>query len=230
LGSEEFKAYLLAAFAGLRRDENDKLQWRAFRWESGILRLEVTEHFGGKSEESVADVDLEEEVLAIFRGFHAQARGPFVIESTIPPRRTTTYRHYRAQRTFDKLCGWLRAHGVASTNPLHTLRKEFDSQVADKLGIYAASRALRHADIKITAAHYLEGKRRIVPGLGSLLKQPDNITTWRPNRLKNCQPQTHRDASKRSDGSRSLTPSHWHSSRQKPLFRSRPRRLHRFAP
>jgi integrase len=176
LGTEEFKAYLLAAFCGLRRDEIDKLGWSAFRWEQGILRLEVTEHFVGKSEESVADIDLEDQVLAIFRGFHAQAHSPFVIESPLEARHATTYRHYRAAGVFKRLSAWLRAHGVVGHKPLHVLRKEYGSQIADKLGIYAASRALRHSDIKVTAEHYLEKKRRITPGLGSLLKQPQNVT------------------------------------------------------
>jgi len=98
LGPEEFKAYLLGAMAGLRRDEIDKLEWSSFRWEEGVLRLELTEHFAGKSFESVADIDLDPEVVAIFRGFHAQAPGRFVIESKVLPRRTTTYRHYRSAR------------------------------------------------------------------------------------------------------------------------------------
>lgn len=181
LSAEEFKVYLLAAFAGLRRDEIDKLEWSAFRWDSAVLRLEVTEHFAGKSQESVADIDLEEEVLGLFRGFHAQAKGCFVIQSNIAPRRTTTYRHYRAKRTFDQLCAWLRVHGLRSRNPLHTLRKEYGSQITDRLGIFAASTALRHADIKVTAQHYVERKRRITPGLGNLLKQPGNISPLTPN-------------------------------------------------
>jgi integrase len=165
--------FLLAAFAGLRRDEIDKLLWTAFRWEEGVLRLEASEHFAGKSAESLADVDLEDEILAIFRGYYAQARGRYVIESAITPRRATTYRHYRAERVFAQL-SWLRMHGVTANCPIHALRKEFGSQVADRLGIYAASTALRHSDI--TAQHYVEHKRRITPGLGSLLRLPQNIT------------------------------------------------------
>jgi hypothetical protein len=176
LAGEEFKCYLLATFAGLRQDEIDKLHWSAFRWDQGVLRIEPTPHFGGKSQESIADVDLEPEVLEIFRGFRARATGPFVIESSVPPRLTVTYRHHRCRRTFRLLCAWLRAHGVAARTPLHALRKEFGSQVCDRLGIYAASQALRHSGVRVTEAHYIERRRRIVPGLGHLLKQPQNIT------------------------------------------------------
>jgi integrase len=166
----------LAGFCGLRRGEIDTLEWSAFRWDQAVLRLEVTEHFAGKSEESIADVDLEEEVLAIFRGHHALARSEFVVESPLPARHVTTYRHYRCRKTFRRLGAWLRSHGVVGKSPIHTLRKEFGSQVCDKLGVYAASQALRHSDIGVTTRYYLDSKRRITPGLGSLLKQPRNIT------------------------------------------------------
>jgi hypothetical protein len=41
--------------------------------------------------------------------------------------------------------------------------------VAQDHGIYAASRFLRHADIGITSAHYVDKKERITLGLGALL-------------------------------------------------------------
>jgi hypothetical protein len=64
----------------------------------------------------------------------------------------------------------LRTHGLAGTRkPLHTLRKEFGSQICDRHGIYAASRALRHADIKVTAGFYLDKRSIATTGLGALL-------------------------------------------------------------
>ena len=68
----------------------------------------------------------------------------------------------------------LRAKGVDDRKPLHTLRKEYGSIVADKLGIYAASRALRHGDVQVTATHYLDKKQRITTGLGSVFL-PENV-------------------------------------------------------
>jgi hypothetical protein len=47
LGQEELKVFLLAATAGLRRNEIDKLPWTALDWDRGTLRVEVTEHFDG---------------------------------------------------------------------------------------------------------------------------------------------------------------------------------------
>ena len=64
---------------------------------------------------------------------------------------------------------WLRKHGVPGLRPLHTLRKEFGSQICDRHGIYAASRALRHADVSITSMHYLDKRSRATTGLGGLL-------------------------------------------------------------
>src|SRR6266403_1819086 len=46
-----------------------------------------------------------------------------------------------------------------------TRRKEFGSLVCEQFGIYAASRALRHADIAITSQHYVDKKRRATVGL-----------------------------------------------------------------
>jgi hypothetical protein len=41
--------------------------------------------------------------------------------------------------------------------------------VCDRHGLYAASRALRHATPAITAAHYLDKKSRVTSGLGAAL-------------------------------------------------------------
>jgi hypothetical protein len=74
--------------------------------------------------------------------------------------------------------------------PLHELHKEFGSQICAKYGIYAASRMLRHADIRVTAEHYLDAKKRTPIGLGNLLSTPENATpmfsdsTQRPARAK----------------------------------------------
>ena len=45
-------------------------------------------------------------------------------------------------------------------------------KICAKLGIYAASRALRHSDIAITSQHYLDKKKPTTIGMGHLLKLP----------------------------------------------------------
>jgi integrase len=171
---EQLKILLLALMVGLRRNEIDKLEWPAFRWDEGVIRIEATRYFHPKSEDAVGDVEVDAELLEIFRGFHARATGNFVIQSEIAPRLGATYSHYRCQRLFEALSKWLRDHGVTGNKPLHTLRKEFGSQVCAKHGIYAASTALRHADIAITSQHYLDKKRRVTVGMGHLLATSGN--------------------------------------------------------
>jgi integrase len=175
---EQLKILLLALMVGLRRNEIDKLEWPAFRWDEGIIRIEPTRYFHPKSEDAVGDVEIDTELLEIFRGFRARATGNFVIESEIAPRPGAIYSHYRCQRVFEALIKWLRGHSVTGNKPLHTLRKEFGSQVCAKHGIYAASTALRHADIAITSQHYLDKKRRVTVGLGGLLKSPDKVVPF----------------------------------------------------
>src|SRR6202011_2905563 len=100
----------------------------------------------------------------------------FVIEADTEPRTDTSYAHYRAQSHFDALIKWLKSKGVTALKPLHEMRKEFGSQLCAKYGIYAASRMLRHADIAITAQHYLDQKERVTFGMGKLLSMPSNVT------------------------------------------------------
>ncbi|HSS15380.1 MAG TPA: tyrosine-type recombinase/integrase [Candidatus Dormibacteraeota bacterium] len=179
LPQEQLKIFLLATMAGLRRNEIDKLQWSAFRWNQGVIRIEATEFFTPKTSDGAGDVPIDTELLAMFRGWHAKALGAFVIQADAEPRSATTYAHYRAQPDFDALTVWLRAKGVTAAKPLHELRKEFGSQICAKAGIYVASRMLRHADIAITAQHYLDQKERVTIGMGNLLAgRPKNVTAF----------------------------------------------------
>src|SRR6266550_6375104 len=69
---EQLKILLLALMVGLRRNEIDKLEWPAFRWDEGIIRIEPTRYFHPKSEDAVGDVEIDVELLEIFRGFRAR--------------------------------------------------------------------------------------------------------------------------------------------------------------
>jgi len=72
LPAEQLKIFLLASMAGLRRNEIDKLLWDAFRWDTGMIRIEATEYFHPKSEDSIGDVEIDEELVAVFRGYRAK--------------------------------------------------------------------------------------------------------------------------------------------------------------
>jgi integrase-like protein len=175
LPQEQLKIFLLAAFAGLRRNEVDKLPWSAFRWNEGVIRIETTEFFRPKSHDSEADVLVDAELLEVFRGFYARRKSEFVIESDGQPKHAATFDRYRCQDDFLALIGWLRSHGVVSRTPLHSLRKEYGSQVNARYGLTAAQEMLRHSDISTTASHYIEGKKRSVLGFSHLLKNERTI-------------------------------------------------------
>ena len=184
LPQEQFKIFLLAIMAGLRRNEIDKLEWRAFDRDKGVISIRATSHFTPKNEDSTGDVEVDLEVMELFRGYSARRASDFVIESMVPVRPQGTYAHYRCQKHFDALGVWLRNHGVDANRPLHTLRKEYGSQVCAKHGIYAASRALRHADIGITSLHYLDKRQRATAGLGALLMLPRNVVSIEKHKMK----------------------------------------------
>jgi integrase len=170
LDPQVLKALLLGALCGLRRGEIDRLTWNALDFSKRTLHIGPTEHFHPKSEDSIATIDLDPEFAELFQAFKQKAASEeFVIESPVESRPNATYAHYRCQRVFERLTRWLGAHGVSGKKPLHLLRKEFGSRICDRFGIYAASRALRHSDVAITAAHYVDKKSTITIGLGHLL-------------------------------------------------------------
>jgi len=177
--TELFKIFLLAVMVGLRRREIDLLEWQAFRWDSGVIRIEPTRHFHPKSEDSIGDVAIDPELMEIFRGYRARAKSEFVIESSCEPKANVLYHYYRCREAFKSLAKWLRKHGIKADKPLHTLRKEYGSQINAVHGIHAASRALRHADIRVTNEYYTDSRARVTPGMGHLLKdeKPDDKIT-----------------------------------------------------
>ena len=200
--SEAFKAFILCLFAGLRRNEADKLRWSSVDLEAGFIRIEAHEHFAPKAETSLAEIPLDAEVIPILRGMKAKApKAEYVLEG-VSPKTSLTWRPYRADETFSRLGVWLKAQGVNSRTPLHTLRKEAGSLICQKSGLFAASRFLRHADVAITAQHYAAQKDRVTIGLGSMLTPPTSnvieadftAETARPARPKISRTAKHRIA------------------------------------
>ncbi len=165
---ELFKIFLLSLFAGLRRNEMDKLLWASIDWKECCVKIEPTRYFSPKTESSIGSVFVDEKVMTLLKEYKKQTTGSFVIESRVKPRGDTRYAHYRAEKHFRKLTDWLRGKGINTTCPLHTLRKEYGRLVTENYGIYAASKALRHAGIQITAAHYADDKRRILVKMDEL--------------------------------------------------------------
>ena len=165
-----FLAFLLALGAGLRRIAIDRLEWSAFRFEDNVIRIERTRHFEPKTEHSIGDVQVDPELMAVFRGYAALSRSNFVIENGATGEPADQYwDHYRAKEVFERLSVWLRKQGVTARKPIHELRKEFGSMVNRKHGLTAAKDLLRHADIGVTAAYYIDSPRKATSGIGALL-------------------------------------------------------------
>lgn len=174
---ELFKIVLLALGAGLRRDEIDKLQWKQIQWDKHAIRIETTEHGGTKSADSEADVDVDPGLLEILKGYMPKpGKGsPFVIQSTVQPRPgSARNHHYRCNRLFKEALTWLRSKGLTARNGLHSLRKEFGSQICAQAGIYAASVALRHSSINLTREYYLDKKQPAFLAITKLMQERPN--------------------------------------------------------
>jgi integrase len=167
---EQYKAFLLALFGGLRRNEIDKLMWQSLDLEKGVIRVELNPYFTPKAASSLGEVFLEPEVAKVLKVLKKKAKGEFVIESDSEPKPEAKYDHYRAASVLNGLIDWLREHGVNTDNPLHTLRKEFGRLMTEGHGIYAASKMLRHSSILVTASYYAADQRRLTVGLGSALR------------------------------------------------------------
>jgi integrase len=170
IDEEAFKIFLLGILAGLRKGEIDSLLWKNVDFEAGKISVEVTNDGGTKSDDSENWVSADKELIEILRGYRAKAGGQFVIESKKAPRPGVDG-FYRAEKSFQRLYAWLKGKGVNDSKPLHTLRKEAGTLVYERFGILAASRHLRHSDIRITTQFYADQKERVSTGLGSLLSE-----------------------------------------------------------
>lgn len=168
---EQYKILLLALICGLRKSEIDGLLWEAFDFDRRVVLIAHTHAHELKSEDSAGEIDLDEQTLAVFQEFYAARQSPFVVESSSArTSRDRKTRSYRCERMFNELYRWLREHGANSGHPLHELRKEVGSIIANETGIFEASRYLRHSDIRITSQFYTDKKKRITPGLGRLIR------------------------------------------------------------
>jgi integrase len=177
LKPDPLKVFLLAGCCGLRRAEIDRIRWSDFNFRTRSLFVATSQYGSTKSRHSEAEIDLDEELCRILQGWRAKAAraDEFVVEpktildgSGAQP----AYSRYRAERSFVTLIKWLTDRGVQATKKLHWLRKEFGSQINEQFGLYAASRALRHGDISVTARHYLDTKARLTVGLSRILSPP----------------------------------------------------------
>jgi integrase len=173
---EVFKALILTLICGLRRSEADAIQWEQVDLEAGTLEIRDTAHRALKSADSAGKIALDDEVVTLLRKLKARTKSPFILETpklSRTPFKEHKSRSYRCDATHTTLIQWLRQHGVNGKRPIHTLRKEIGSIIATREGIFAASRYLRHSDIRITSRLYADSKTLVSAGLGGLLVVPD---------------------------------------------------------
>lgn len=180
-----FLAMLLAIAAGLRRAEIDSLCWGQVDFGRQLIRVDVTEQGGLKSQDSRGEVPIDENVAAVLKGAFSKLKSRDAAKAFVIPGGGAEGGHkrwgmkYRADGVFRDLTDWLRRQGVTARKPLHELRKEFGALVTAEHGIYAASRVLRHADVSTTARHYSDLKTRPVVNVGAWLL-PENVDSVEP--------------------------------------------------
>ncbi len=162
---EAYKILLLSLVCGLRISEVDYLLWTAFDFENSVLRVRDNQYKRLKSEDSSGDLHLSDDMVEIFQQFFESSDGEFVIQSNGAIKRSEGCRAYRCKTEIARLIKWLRSMGVTSRKPIHELRKEIGSIIATDDGIFAASRYLRHSDIRITSSIYADQKKKIIPSL-----------------------------------------------------------------
>ena len=167
---EQFKIFCLGLLAGLRKREIDTLLWEQVDFESRKIHIHRTPFFEPKSNESEASVDFEPALLALLTDWKEQAKGAFIVETKEAPRyEKASVGYYRCAAHFKLLYEWLKDQGIKDQKPLHTLRKELGSTLANEQGIFAAQQMLRHAHIQTTARFYVDKRSSITSGLGALL-------------------------------------------------------------
>ena len=169
---DAYLVILLALGAGLRRGEIDSLCTTHLDFEQSQIRVMSSETFQTKTDGSEGVVFVDPGLLDEIKR-HLNNDGLFVIAPTAAAALNRAPGYCRCEEAFSKVTAWLRAHGVNSKKPLHTLRKEFGSLVNQATDIHTASRQLRHATIKMTAAVYTDHRRR--PGaavpIGAMLEE-----------------------------------------------------------
>lgn len=166
---EPFKIFLLALLLGFRRTEIDKLRWDMVNWERKHIALIPHEFLHLKTANSSDEIRVEPDFLLLLKQYKEISRSDYVVHSDNLPRKLSTYRHYRCDAHFKFLTKWLRAHGVNTQKPIHTLRKECGSLVTERFGIMAAKTILRHATIDITVTYYASDRRAANTGLDTML-------------------------------------------------------------
>ncbi len=132
LRGEPRLAFVLALGAGLRWGEIISLPWEEVQ--PGRVRISAEKAKGRRARL----IPIGKRVQGVLE----RARGQGTLIASSPT------------EVHDRLCTWLREHGVKDSKPVHYLRKCFGSLAVADHGIFIGSKLLGHASIGITASTY----------------------------------------------------------------------------
>ncbi len=159
LQDEELVIFALAIGGGLRRKEIDNLEWPQIDLANRTIIVLKPRSGRLKTDSSCGLVILEKRFMDVLEEHARRGRNGYVLFPDRPAKPRTKNRFYRCNAEFSRVLEWLRQHGVTQTDkPLHTMRKEFGSNISKHKGIYAASASLRHSTIALTAKYYAHRK------------------------------------------------------------------------
>ena len=166
---EVWIVFLLAFGAGLRRKEIDKLMWEQVDIENRRIWIKTTRYFRPKARNSEYFVDVSAAVMKEIETYKNTMTGRDEDSIFVLPGRMVGGSQIRCRPIFRRIYAWLREHGITSTKPLHTLRKEAGSMLLEKEGSLLKVAEFLRNDIHTAREHYVGRKGRIeieLPGLG----------------------------------------------------------------
>jgi integrase len=170
-GPDQYKIFLLAVVAGLRRGEIDCLEWKHIDFNDRTINVMATADYQLKSSDSEDNVAIDRYTAEMLLKLLKKSKGKYVVDSLRPPSTPREPTDYRCSSQYRKLCKWLRQQGVTANRPIHALRQEAISTIVKKDGIHAGSAFARHADIRITSDVYAENRIRSEVDTSEFLSQ-----------------------------------------------------------
>ena len=160
LSPDGYKTIILAVQFGLRRAEIDRLRWSHIDLVAGRISVESTAQGEVKTGASARVLAIAPGMIDVLTEWRAGVADGFVI-APASPLRPKRWSSYRADVVFEKVLRWLRGKGWDCHHPIHKNRKEFGSMISMNFGVFEASEALGHSDVRVTAALYVSAKRAI---------------------------------------------------------------------
>lgn len=143
---------LLAVGAGLRHGEIENLCWRRVDVQGKRVLVQATGGWKPKTGDSEQPVHVSDGLLEELGRYRGK------LDDAVTTR-----------AGLDRAVSWLRGKGLDTDKPLHLLRKEFGSIIAEQADLFTASKALRHSSLSVTASVYVENRKRVAPDIDAML-------------------------------------------------------------